>query len=96
MFKVEIKEVSVAERNATNRHGASFAVNEQEAYVYLVGQNGKVNLYPSKMLIKLQRDQEPYPEGVYLMTPDSVYINRFGQLEIAPRLEWLESIKVAA
>ncbi len=64
MLKIEVTP-EVKSRNVTS--GAhSYVFRSQVAYCQLPGKK-----YPSDIVVPLPRDREPYPAGVYTISPDS-------------------------
>jgi len=49
---------------------------EQAAYAYLGGK------FPVQMKVSLEKDQQPYPAGIYSPDSSSYTINSFGSLEL--------------
>lgn len=88
MFKVEVKSTVITPRSGTvttgPRTGQQFQVNEQEAWIYLFGPDGNPHPYPLRLVldIDVQKGQQPYPVGVYQVSPTCFYVNRFNKLDV--------------
>lgn len=80
-LKFEIKAATVETLNVTRkRDGQQFTLRKQEAWI----DTGKA--YPQRVELTLDRDQGPYPPGEYVLSGDSIYVDRNGRLAINPRL----------
>lgn len=87
MIKIEVKSAEVRTKSGTSaRTGKPYSIPEQEAYAFTADRDGKPNPYPVKVALTLQDNQPPYSPGFYTLAPQSLYVNRFGQLEISPVL----------
>lgn len=74
---IEIKSADVVERGGTARAtGKVFKVREQHGWVDL----GKA--YPQEIVLKLEHEEQPYAVGAYVVDARSLYVDRFGQLQI--------------
>lgn len=76
MIKIEI---TGNQRTVNLKDGRSFPV--QEAYAVLP--NAK---YPSRCEIAPPKGAQPYSAGIYTLSPDSFYVDRFGSLTLSPKL----------
>lgn len=86
MLKIEIAQQAVETRNGTSkRTGQPYTIHEQEAYLH---QEGKP--YPTPMKLNIEANQQgipqPFAPGIYTLSPDSFYIDRYGSLAVKPRL----------
>lgn len=85
MIRVEITSMEVAERPVTFTRGGkerTFNAREQIGYAYTVQPNGQVQPHPDKIVISLDEKQPAFAAGMYLLAPESLYVNRFGKLDI--------------
>lgn len=98
MIKIEIQSAEVKVKSGTSaRTGKPYNIREQAGFAFTHSRDGKPNSYPVPMSISLGDDQAPYAPGVYQLAPESIYTNRFDQLEISPVLKPLASaVKAAA
>lgn len=88
MIKIEFKDnISKTKSGVSARTGKPYSIREQEGWAYTFDRQGKPHPYPQKCSITLPDEmQDAYPAGVYTLSPASIYLNRFGQLELAPAL----------
>ena len=95
MLKIEIQSAEVNVKAGTSaRTGKPYSIREQQGYAHTVDRSGKPNPYPARCSFTLGDDQPPYAPGLYQLAPESIYINRFGQLEISPVLKPLSPVSV--
>lgn len=95
MLRVKVVSTKVIEKEVTPRNGRAFVSREQEAICYTHNREGRVNVHGVPMVLSL-RDREPYDEGEYWIGPESIYVNRWGQLEISPVLYPEHQVRQAA
>jgi hypothetical protein len=60
---------------------------KQVAYAYTLSADGKPNAHPEKTFIALWNGQNPYPVGTYTLAPQSIYLDRFRELTLSPKLQ---------
>lgn len=82
MVKIEVKSTAYVDRVNS---GGTF--REQEAWVHLCDQNGNPQPYPQLMKLNLDiknpnSPQPPYQPGIYQLDPASIYVNKYGGLNI--------------
>ena len=95
MVKVEVVTSVFDMKSGTSaRTGKPYSIREQEAWAYLVGADGKPHPHPQKIKITLGDDQQPYQPGNYILSPASLYVDKYGQLSIRASLS--PSIAAAA
>lgn len=82
MIQIEIANGTVNERHGTSNKGKAYRIREQQGYARVLDENGKPGRYPVQCVIGLGDDQHPYPVGLYNLDPRSIYVGRFGRLEI--------------
>lgn len=88
MLRVEIKSATVAPRTVNIKNGPnsgkSTVFHEQEAYIYLIDNDGNPRPYPmlTVLNIDVDRGQMPYQPGMYIVDPRSFYLDRFRQLSV--------------
>jgi hypothetical protein len=80
--------ITVASGNARElvgkASGKKFRV--QTGYAHTTDRDGVMPPFPDKFDFFLDDDAQPYPAGDYTLHPSALYVNREGQLAIAPRL----------
>ena len=81
MLKFEIASPDVRSKNKTTQTGEHYISRSQEAFYFKANQK-----YPTPCIIDIARDGQPYPVGFYTIDPESYYVNRFGRLDVFPRL----------
>lgn len=87
MIKIEINSAEVRVKSGTSaRTGKPYSIREQDGWAHTCDRQGKPNQYPVRVSISLGDDQAPYAPGAYTLAPESIYTNRFNQLEISPVL----------
>jgi hypothetical protein len=96
MIKIEITTAEVRTKAGVSaRTGKPYNIREQDGYAHTHDRQGKLNPYPVRLAISLGDDQPPYPPGIYTLLPESLYTNRFNQLEISPVLKPLQPAQPA-
>lgn len=87
-LKVEIKSATCTPRTVNIKNGPnagkSTVFHEQEAYIYLIDADGNPRPYPMLTVLNIDIDkgQQPYQPGVYVVDPRSFYLDRFRQLSV--------------
>lgn len=83
MIRIEVTNREVHTRHIkSNRTGREFTFHEQEAFAFVHDRNGDASKYPGRITLTLGDDQEPYEPGMYMLAPQSLYVDRFGKLTI--------------
>lgn len=83
MIRIEIKSANVVPKSGiAAKTGKPYSMREQFGYAYTYDKSGVLNEYPVKFTLTLNDGQEPYAPGDYVLAPESIYTNRFGQFEI--------------
>jgi hypothetical protein len=81
MLKVEIQD----EHIETRRQG-DYTFYEQTAWVVLKDSQGRDNPHPERFIIQHNKpkDSDPVPHkiGHYILSPQSIYKNRYSQLDL--------------
>lgn len=87
-IRIEIKTAELQPRHITigkgPKAGQTSTIYEQEAWVTLLGNDGKPRPFPQRIVLNIDvdRKQAAFPVGVYSLGDTSFFINRFAQLEI--------------
>lgn len=97
MLKFQVETTVVDEKRGTSaKTGKPYSIREQEAWCYFYDKDGKPYPYPQKIKLTLDDDQQPYPLGNYILDPNSLYADRFGQVAIRARLRAAAQVAKAA
>jgi hypothetical protein len=73
---IEVKSGAVSEKTVRGKDGREYLIREQAGWVDL----GKP--YPQEVRISLERGQEGYAAGEYLMDQSCLYVDRYGKLSL--------------
>lgn len=100
MIRVTVAQGDARSIDYTNKStGKPARFYVQTAYAHTVDKAGNPALYPEKIEIGLERDDQGNPltwsPGEYQLHPSSLYVDRNGRLAISPRLAPLKT-KAAA
>lgn len=90
---VKVSVPSVITRNQSGigkTSGKSYNMDFQTVYVHTIGRDGKPAPFPEKTEIILDKNEQGQPlvyaVGEYQLHPASLYVDRSGNLAVAPRL----------
>lgn len=91
MIQISVKSTEVRNQRGTAKaSGKAYDINFQTVYVHTFDRNGKPNPYPEKVEIILEKDESGaalyHNIGEYALAPQSVYVDRSGNLAVSPRL----------
>ena len=91
IIQVSVTSTEVRNQSGTAKaSGKPYSLNFQTAWFHTVDRQGVKNPYPEKAEIILEKNEQGaalfYPVGEYTLAPQSVYVDRSGNLAIAPRL----------
>ena len=91
MIQVSVTSTEVRNQSGTAKaSGKSYSLNFQTVWVHTFDRKGQKNPYPEKVEIILEKAEDGaaifYPMGEYTLAPNSLYVDRSGNLAIAPRL----------
>ncbi len=89
-------QVSVTSTDVRNQSGIAKATNKpyslnfQTVWIHTYDRAGVKNPYPEKVEIILEKDKDGaalfHAPGTYVLDPSSIYVDRSGNLAVAPRL----------
>lgn len=84
MIKVEIKSMQLTRREVVSKSGRVFVFQEQEAWAHTFGPDDTPHPYPQRITLNIDTDkgERAYEPGMYLLSPGSIYVNRFASLMI--------------
>jgi len=88
--------VTVSSTDLNHIHGTAKGTNKpysffkQSVYFHTLDKQGNPNPYPEKGEVSVDKDNVgqgiPYAPGDYVLHPASLYVDRNGNLAVAPRL----------
>lgn len=101
MIQVSVTSTEVRNQRGTAKaSGKAYDLNFQTVWFHTHDRNGNKNPYPEKSEIILEKNEQGAPLfwsiGEYTLAPSSVYLDRNGNLAIAPRLQALKPKAVQA
>lgn len=101
MIKVSVTSTEVRTQSGNAKAtGKPYSLSFQTVWFHTYDRSGKPNPYPEKVEIILDKNDQGaplfYPVGEYTLAPESVYVNRSGDLSLSPRLVALKPAAVAA
>ncbi|MBX9726050.1 MAG: hypothetical protein K2X09_02185 [Rickettsiales bacterium] len=91
MIQVSVTSTEVRNQSGNAKaSGKAYSLNFQTVWFHTFDRNGNKNPYPEKSEIILEKAQDGaplfYPVGEYTLAPQSIYIDRTGNVAVAPRL----------
>ena len=91
MIQVSVTSTEVRNQSGNAKaSGKPYSLNFQTVWVHTHDKTGKKNPYPEKTEIILDKNEQGaalfYPVGEYTLAPESIYVDRSGNLAVAPRL----------
>lgn len=95
MIQISVKSTEVRNQSGNAKaSGKPYSLNFQTVYAHTYDRNGKPNPYPEKVEIILEVDKASgsamfWPIGEYTLAPESVYVDRSGNMAVSPRLQKL-------
>ena len=90
-IKLEIKSTKRFNNSGVSkRTGKDYSIDSQQAYLHVENK-----AYPVECSVNLEPNQDVYPIGYYDLTDDSIYVDRFNNLTLAPKLTPLANVKAA-
>lgn len=100
MLKVSVTSTDVRNQSGNAKAtGKAYSLNFQTVWVHTMDRNGAPNPFPEKVEIILEKDQSGsalfYPVGTYTLEASSVYVDRSGNLALAPKLRAVPTQKPA-
>lgn len=95
MIQVSVTSTEVRNQRGTAKAtGKAYDLNFQTVWFHTFDRNGTKNPYPEKSEIILEKNEQGaplfWPIGEYTLSPSSVYVDRNGNLAVAPRLQALK------
>ena len=101
MIKVSVTSTEVRNQRGTAKaSGKAYDLNFQTVWFHTFDRSGNKNPYPEKSEVILEKNEQGqalfWPIGEYTLAPSSVYVDRSGNLAIAPRLVSIKPKAAAA
>lgn len=101
MIQISVKSTDLRNQRGTAKaSGKAYDLNFQTVWAHTSDRAGNPNPYPEKVEIILEKNSDGapmyYPVGEYTLAPNSIYVDRSGNLSITPRLLPLKPKAVAA
>lgn len=101
MIQISVKSTEVRNQRGTGKtSGKAYDLSFQTVWAHTSDRKGNPNPFPEKVEIILDKNDQGaalfYPIGEYTLAPNSVYVDRSGNLSISPRLVVLKPKAVSA
>jgi hypothetical protein len=101
MIAVRIASTNVRRMTGNAKVGGKpYDLSFQEGWFFFTDKDGKPEPYPTKVEFILPKDKDGaalfYPEGDYQLHPSSLYVDRTGNVAVAPRLVAIQRAPKAA
>ena len=101
MNKVIITSTEVRHQSGNSKTtGKPYAMSFQTGWIQTFSRDGTPNPYPEKFEIILEKDKDGaalfHATGEYVLHPSSIYLDRQGNLAVAPRLASVKPVVKAA
>ena len=101
MIQVSVTSTEVRNQRGTAKaSGKAYDLNFQTVWFHTYDRQGNKNPYPEKSEIILEKNEQGqalfWPIGEYTLAPSSLYVDRSGNLAIAPRLVSIKPKAAAA
>lgn len=79
-LKIEIESMELNERTAKGRNG-DFLIREQKGWAQF-----PMEKHPRPITIGLEEKSPPFAVGNYVLSPKSLYVDKYGHLTLSPKL----------
>ena len=91
MIKVSVMSTDVRNQSGTAKQsGKPYSMNFQTVWLHTFDQTGKPNPYPEKAEVILPKNEQGaalfYPLGDYTIAPESLYLDRSGDIKLNIKL----------
>ncbi|MCV2216862.1 G5P family DNA-binding protein [Thauera sp. Sel9] len=87
MIKVEISDETVhVKQGISGRTQKPYMIREQEGWGFFYAVDGRPHPHPQRVRLTLEDEQAPYPKGLYVLAPESLFVDRWGQVSIRAKL----------
>lgn len=83
MIKIQVTDTTTREiRFNDKRSGQQRSFKIQNARVFLANNEGKIDDVAERFEISLNNDAQPFDIGIYTLTPNCIYLDRNGRLQV--------------
>lgn len=101
MIKVTVTSTDVRnQRGVAKASGKPYNMNFQTVWAHTLDKSGNPNPFPEKTEVILETAEDGaalfHPPGEYTLHPSSVYVDRNGNIALAPRLVPIPKARAAA
>jgi len=91
MIRISVTSTEVRnQRGNAKATGKPYDLSFQTVWLHLVDRQGNPDPYPTKTEFILEKDKDGaalfHPMGDYTLAPNSLYVDRTGNLAVSPRL----------
>nr|WP_199066971.1 single-stranded DNA-binding protein [Chromobacterium sp. ASV5] len=87
MIVIEVEKADVQERTGTRDNGQPWKIRNQTVYAHLFDvESGELKRYPTEVKLRLQDDQKPYAPGFYMLSPTSIFSDRYDAMAVDAHL----------
>lgn len=84
MIRFQVKNPNVTVREWNDRTtGQPRSMRIQQVLAFLTNSQGQVDDTPDKVEMILNNNQQPLEAGYYQLTPDCIYLDRNGRLQVS-------------
>lgn len=73
-LRIEVKSSLFQTISGTSKAGKPYSMRKQAAWAYTYDQMGAPNPFPERIEFNLADGQEPWPVGIYTLSPASFYV----------------------
>lgn len=85
MIKISVEAIEVSQREGTTKNGKA-KPREQTIWAHTLDKSGKQQPHPTRARLTLWENDQPLAVGTYTLAPQSIFVDRFGGLALAPKL----------
>ncbi|MDR2092848.1 MAG: G5P family DNA-binding protein [Azoarcus sp.] len=93
MLKLEVRTAEVSLKQGTSaKTGKPYSIKEQVAWCFFVDAHGNPEPYPSRVMLTIEDDEQPYQPGIYELSLKSFSLGKFGSIFCRPKLTPIASV----
>jgi hypothetical protein len=87
MLVIEVERADVQERTGTRDNGQPWKIRNQVVYAHMYdAETGALKRYPTEVKLRLVDDAKPYQPGFYILSPTSIFSDRYDALAVDAHL----------